>query len=270
MTRLRPSDLAGLSQSLGRYDGELQTKTGRTLRQIACRAVGIGEEQILRTVGDTKVGVVSLTVGQGIVEGFAKAVRDIIRHLGYEAFVPQSVDVAGLAGAIEEGADVVLMADDTRFVAVNLSSRRVVDNADATGRGYGAALEGLADGIRDRPVLVIGAGQVGTSAARIMREMGAQIAVFGEERPRAKRLALEVEGVVEGDLEQALDKYMLLFDASPASGIIEARHIKSTTIVAAPGIPLGLTPEAQSRIGSRLIHDPLQVGVATMMISVVC
>lgn len=269
MTRLRPSDLAGLGQSLDLYDGELQAKTGRTLRQIACRAAGIGEEQILGTVGETKVGVISVTVGQGIVEGFAETVRDIVRHLGYEAFVPELVDVGGFAAAIEEGAGVLFMADDTRFVAVNLSTRRVVDNADATGRGYGAALEGLADGIRDRPVLVIGAGQVGTSAARILREMGAQVGVFDGEKLRAQRLAREVEGVVEGDLEQALDMYTILFEASPASGIIEARHIRPTTIVAAPGIPLGLTPEAQSRIGRRLIHDPLQIGVATMMISVV-
>ena len=268
MTRLKPSDLAGLGQGLQLYERELRAKTGRTLRQIACRAAGIGEERVLKGIRDTKVGVVSMTVGQGILHGFAEAVRDIIGHLGYEAFVPEFVDVAGLAAAIHEGADIVFIADDERFIAVNLSTHRIVDNAEATGRGYGAALEGLAGGMRDRPVLVIGAGQVGTSAARILREMGAQIGVFDRKRPRAKRLAQEGEGCVEEDLDRALDKYTILVDASPASGIIEARHIKPTTIVAAPGIPLGLTPEAQSRIGVRLIHDPLQIGVATMMISV--
>lgn len=270
MTRLKPSDLAGLGQGLDLYERELQAKTGRTLRQIACRAAGIGEERVLEGIRNTKVGVVSMTVGEGIIHGFTEAVRDIIKYLGYEAFLPQFVDVAGLAAAIDEGADVIFMADDERFIAINLSTRRTVDNAEATGRGYGAALEGLAGGTPDRPVLVIGAGQVGTSAAKILREMSAQVAVFDLKLPRAERLAREVEGCVEENLELALDTHTILVDASPASGIIEARHVKPATIVAAPGIPLGLTPEAQSRIGGRLIHDPLQIGVATMMISAVC
>ena len=269
MTRLKPSDLAGLGEGLELYDRELRVKTGRTLRQIACRAAGIGEERILKGIRNTNVGVVSMTIGQGILHGFAEAVRDIIHYLGYKAFIPKPVDVAGLAAAIEQGADVVFMADDSRFIAVNLSTRRIVDNGEATGRGYGAALEGLADGIRDRPVLVIGAGHVGTSSAKILRDMGAHIGVLDRERPRARRLAREFGGVVEEDLEAALDTYTILVDASPASGIIEARHVKPATVVAAPGIPLGLTSEAQSRIGGRLIHDPLQIGVASMMISAV-
>jgi pyrrolysine biosynthesis protein PylD len=256
-----------LGERLEGYDRDLQAKTGQTLRQIACRAAEIREEEIIAVIPDTRVGVVSMTVGEGILPGFAEAVRDIVGHLGFRASVPAQVDVGGLAAAIEEGVDVVLAADDARFVAVNLSTRLVVDNAEATGRGYGAALEGLADGMGDRRVLLIGAGHVGTAAARMLREMGAQIAVFDQKRQRAHRLAQAVEGVVERDFEKALDTYTVLVDATPASGIIEGRHIKPSTIVAAPGIPLGLTPEAQSHIGERLIHDPLQIGVATMMIS---
>lgn len=269
MTRLRPDDLVGLGRRLERYDKELQAKTGQTLRQIACRAAEIGEEEIIRVIPGTKVGVVSITVGEGILSGFAEAVRDIVVHLGFRASVPDQADVGGLAAAIEEGADVVFVADDARFVAVNLSTRLVVDNGEATGRGYGAALERLMGGIRNRRVLVIGAGRVGTSAAKTLQSMGGKIRVFDRERPRAEKLAQEVEGVVEKDLEQALQMYAIFVDATPASGIIEARHIKPTTVVAAPGIPLGLTAEAQSRIRNRLIHDPLQIGVATMMISAV-
>lgn len=269
MTRLKPRDLAGLDQSLELYDRELLAKTGRTLRQIACRAGAIGEDQILGAIRTTKVGVISITAGQGVISGFAQAVRDIVGHLGFRVFVPEQADIAGLAAAIEEGADVVFMADDARFVAVSLSTRRVVDNAEATGRGYGAALEGLTDGMGGRRVLVIGAGEVGTASARILKEMGGRIGVFDRDAMRAERLAREVEGAVEHDLEQALQTYTIIVDACPASGIIEARHINPTTIVAAPGIPLGLTPEARSRIGDRLIHDPLQIGVATMMISAI-
>lgn len=269
MTRLRSSDLSDLGAGLAFYEKELRKKTGRTLRQIACRATGIGEERIARPIQETTVGVVPVTAGEGAISGFAEAVRDIIRHLGFRVFVPESSDVAGLAAAIEEGSDVVFMADDDRFVAANLPTRHIVDNAEATGRGYGAALEGLTGGMSDRRVLVIGAGRVGWAAARILKEMGAQIGAFDRETDRAGRLAREVGGVVEGDLERALHVYSILVDACPATGIIEPRHIKPSTMVAAPGIPLGLTDEARASVRDRLIHDPLQIGVATMMISAI-
>jgi pyrrolysine biosynthesis protein PylD len=59
--------------------------------------------------------------------------------------------------------------------------------------------------------------------------------------------------------------YSLFYDASPAQGIILPEHIKPHTIVAACGIPLGLSDEARSFIGDRLIHDPLQLGTAAML-----
>ena len=266
MTRLTAEDTFGLGQGLALYEEELLRKTGRTLRQVACRAARIDEEALCESLRQRRVGVVSTTAGQGVISGFAEAVRGIISHLGFKAFVPEETDVAGFAAAIEEGADVIFMADDVRFVAVNLSTRRVVDNAEATGRGYGAALEGMAGSVCGRRVLVIGAGRVGTGAARLLREMGAEMGICDPDSSRAQQLANEVRGVVEADLEQALHAYPLVVDASPASGIIEARHIQSGTLVAAPGIPLGLTAEAEKGIGNRLIHDPLQIGVATMMI----
>ena len=267
MTRLTTSDLSGIGRGQDLYDKELLEKTGLTLRQIACRAAGIGEEQILRVVRDLKVGMIPITAGAGTIWGFTQAVRNIASHLGFTAFVTERFDVAGFAEAIERRADVVLMADDERFVAVNLLTRRVVDNTEATGRGYGAALERLAKGVCDRRVLIIGAGRVGAGATRILKEMGAQIGVCDCERTRAEWLAGEIEGVAEDDLDRALNAYTILVDACPASGIIDARHIKPSTVVAAPGISLGLTDEARLRVHDRLIHDPLQIGVATMVIS---
>jgi pyrrolysine biosynthesis protein PylD len=74
-----------------------------------------------------------------------------------------------------------------------------------------------------------------------------------------------VKGIFEEELERALQRFTLVFDATPAGGFIEARHIRPDTVIAAPGIPLGVSPEALARIEGRLIHDPLQIGVATMM-----
>jgi pyrrolysine biosynthesis protein PylD len=258
-----------LDKDLSLYDRELVTTTGQTLRQIACRAAGTKEESILLAARNTKVAVISVTAGQGAIPGFAGAVRAIINHLGFPVFVPEVTDVAGLASAVEQGADVVFMADDTRFVAVNLGTRRLVDNAEATGRGYVAALEGMARGLEGRRVLLIGAGRVGTAAAEALRKAGARIGLFDRDTGRAERLAREIGAQVEGDLERALLAYTILFDACPGSEFIGAEHVGPTTLMAAPGIPLGLTPRARSRIADHLIHDSLQIGVATMMISAI-
>ncbi len=269
MTRLTERDILGLKQDLSRYDEELVRKTGRSLQGIACRAAGISGEKFLDAARTSRVAAVSITSGQGVITGFARAVGAILRHLGFRVIVPEGGDVTGIAMAVEKRAHIVFMADDVRFIALDLRACRMADNAESTGRGYVAALEGMAGGLGGREVLVIGAGRVGMGAIRSLEEMGTRAFVFDLNPVRAKELAKNSRIAVEGDLEQALRRHTILIDATPVSGIIEARHIQPKTLIAAPGIPLGLTPEAQSRIGDRLIHDPLQIGVATMMATVV-
>ena len=52
------------------------------------------------------------------------------------------------------------MADDNRFIAFNLRNKVVVDNGDATGKGYVSALFGMAKGLKESNVLVLGYGPV--------------------------------------------------------------------------------------------------------------
>jgi len=66
------------------------------------------------------------------------------------------------------------------------------------------------------------------------------------------------------DLDQALKSHKFIIDASPATDIVQARHITSDTYISAPGVPVGLDKKALLKIGNRLLHDPLQIGVATM------
>jgi pyrrolysine biosynthesis protein PylD len=83
-------------------------------------------------------------------------------------------------------------------------------------------------------------------------------------------LVKEHEITVERNLEEALSRYTVFFDASPAANIIQARHIKPETFIAAPGIPLGLSEEAYFLVKERLIHDVLEIGVATMFVHASC
>lgn len=266
MTRLSTEFLIGIGANLNGYDRELFGKAGYTLRQIASRAAGVTGLEVCGVAGNIRVAVVPITSGKGIIKGFSEAVRSIINYLGFKVFVTKNYDVGGFAEGIERGAEVIFLADDDRFVALNLPYRKVVDNTEATGRGYIVALEGMRGNLRDCSVLVIGAGRVGRSATCALKELGAKVAVFDIYRTKAEILAREHNVMVERNLDKALHKYTTLIDASPAPNIIQAEHIKPTTVIAAPGIPLGLSDEALSLVKDRLVHDPLQIGVATMLV----
>jgi len=110
-----------------------------------------------------------------------------------------------------------------------------------------------------------GAGRVGWKAVSFLKHKGAKVSAFDIDRHGLETLASGSNVRIEPDLEKALTGHRLFFDASPASGLIRAEHIRSDTLVAAPGVPLGLTEEAYPLVQEHLIHDPLQIGVATML-----
>lgn len=266
MTRLKPANIKNIPGHLGAYDHELLQKTDRTLRGMACHAHGIEEKEILPIMDSVLVGVVPVRSGQGVIEGFSDAVKHIVRHIGFNAFVTGAADVAGIAEAVERKAQVVMMADDHRFVALNVKHGRVVDNAEATGKGFTAGLDLMAGGLRGRKVLVIGCGPVGQSAALAAVNRGAEVAVFDIDRQRSHRLAKERGVTVEQSLEKALRRHQLVVEATNTADVIDDTVITPGTYIAAPGMPLGLTPAAVQKISHRLLHDPLQTGTAVMVI----
>lgn len=266
MTRLKKEQVREIGRSLHENDRRLVRVTGLSLKQVAMRAAGLSPEKMSEGLASNRVAVVSSTCGEGVLEGFAEAVRDILSYLGARVFQPEAADIAGIAEAIEKGADILFGADDRRFVALHLSSKRVIDNAEATARGYVEALEAASGGLKGRGVLVIGgAGRVGLHATRFLQERQACVSVCDRDEAR---LAVRLKGQnvrFERNLEEALKKYRILLDATPASGIIDVGHLAADTVIAAPGIPLGLTEEACRMVQDRLIHDPLEIGVATML-----
>jgi pyrrolysine biosynthesis protein PylD len=125
--------------------------------------------------------------------------------------------------------------------------------------------------LRDRPVLVIGCGPVGNSATETLIRMGARITVYDIHRSKCRDLKEAVgtssksEIRLADDLDTALYENPFILDASPAENIITADHITPKTYISAPGIPLGLSEAAISKISNRLLHDPLHLGVVTML-----
>jgi len=264
-----------IADNLARYDKELFVKTGCDLRGIACHAVDCDNEKISTLFGSVMVGIVPITAGKGLIGGFSEAVKQIVTHIGFRAFVTQSTDAAGMAEAFNKKSDIIMMADDNQFVAINVKQCRVIDNADSTGRGYVAGLNLMTGGLQGKNVLVIGCGRVGRSAVSSLVTLGAVVTVYDTDSQCCNNLITDFKGSmgaeikVEKELSDALIDHKILVDASPGNNIIDEKHITPETYICAPGMPNGLTDDALKNISGRLLHDPLEIGVATMIVRTV-
>lgn len=273
MTRLCAADVLPIGAELSEYDNKLQKITGANLLQIAASAARI-DLTMVKEPGKYKIAVIPVTCGQGIIQGFSHAVAEIVSYLGFSTFVTENTDVAGLAEALEKKADVLMLADDNRFIAVNTLTRQVVDNSQATGKGFVAALEFMAGGLENKEVLVLGAGPVGQSAINELLLRKANVALYdiNEKVAQAVYHNFIHHGntfKLEKDLNEALSKHRLIIDACPAKAFIKPEDLHKEALIAAPGVPLGLAHQCFPEFSQRLVHDPLQIGVATMALQAV-
>ena len=270
MTRLQSTDISEIGTRLDAYDQELLAKTGHSLRGLACYAVGLNEEDIVDRLPEVLIGVVPIRWGKGVIDGFSETTSDILKHLGFQSVVTANSNVSGLAEALEKRADIIFMSDDDHFVALNVECRQVVDNAAATGKGFAAGLNLMSGGLQGQSALVIGCGAVGFEAAMSLANYGAQISVYDIEPSCSRQLARALDRKqnikirIESDLCQALSKHRFLVEATNSADIIRAKDLSPATYIAAPGMPPGLSREAAQISSARLLHDPLQTGVATM------
>lgn len=273
MTRLTTKNMGSLPADLAGYDSALKAKTGCSLRKVACQAAGIQADAVQNAFDSVWIGVIPVTSGKGVIMGFCDAVASIVSYMGCNTFITQAADVAGLAEAFEKKADIVMLADDDRFIALHVASRQVIDNAVVTGKGFATGLSLMAGDLKKKNVLVIGCGPVGCSATAQLVTMGALVSIYDINPACSTGLSQEIKQSCNAnihiirDLDRALQSHQYIIDASPASDIIHAHHVAADTYISAPGSPIGLDQEAQLKIGNRLLHDPLQIGVATMAIS---
>ena len=273
MTRLIAPDISDIATNLKNYDMELVARTGYSLSGIACRAAEIDEAQIKNLLPEIRVGAIPISSGEGIIGGFGDAVLSILLHMGANAFVTRTTDVAGIAESFEKKADIVMLADDERFVALHIRSRSIADNGVCTGKAFATGLRLMAGSLKGREVLVIGCGPVGRSATGTLIGMGARVSVYDVQVEPLKVWVKTIDQTADSKIQivkklgPALQHHQFIIDASPARNIIHAHHITPDTYVSAPGFPCGLDAEAKERVSSRLLHDPLQLGVATMLVS---
>lgn len=271
MTRLTANDIHHIPQALSAYDNRVRQQTGSGLLGVACRAVGAAPSALAPILAGFDVAICPTTCGDGLLSGFSESLAAIACHLGCRARITDATDVAGLAEAWESGADVILSADDNRFVAIDTITRMVADNAQATGSGFAAALDLMAGGLAGQTVVVMGCGPVGISAARALIDFGAMVRISDPDAgkcravtqtPKLKNVRMISD---RSELPRAIRDSGLVIEATNAAGTLSIDDCTPATLVAAPGIPLGPTPEAAVALERRLYHDPLETGTAVML-----
>lgn len=267
MTRLIEDWIEDISDSIGEYEHELKSKSGYDYAGLAAAACGLSPDTIRLASACEKAAVIPVTTGLGEIGSFSGSVAAILRHMNIETFVTQKTDVAGIYEAHQKGASILFLADDQRFIAVNLTKNRVAENSQATAWGYAAALEGAVGSLKGKEVLVIGCGEVGRHALHCLKHKGAvPVAHDIDERVLAH---LSDEGFKIITDTGRIREYPLMIDASSEGNWIHKGMLHPEAWVVTPGVPLSLTPEAYEFHRNRVIHDYLQIGVAVML-AMVC
>jgi len=276
VTRLKTSDIRDISSRLSQYDKDLRAVTGRSMLGIAAHAWGVEEKKIIDLVASFSIHVVPVAAGQGVITDFSETVAAILKFLGFNALVTDQSDTSGLASAFEKNADAVMMADDFRFVGINLHTNRVVDNSDATGRVFAAALDLMAGGTTDHDVLIVGCGPVGSAAAEALLNLGARVALHDINVESALSLKKQLSGhlkdpgiQIEEDISSALSRIPNILEASPSKNTIPDELLLDHMLMTAPGVPLGVSEKGCELLGKRLVHDKLELGVAAMAVNLV-
>lgn len=272
MTRLITEWISDMEETAADWNDRLKAYTGMGYMELAAAVSERNVSDILHASETITVAAVPVTCGEGIIGNFAESVAAIVRAMGFKAFVTEYTDVDGLYEAKVRDADIVFMADDIRYVALNLINGNMSENNMATAYGYaeilrtmaGARDGGMNGALTDKPVLVLGYGIVGQLMAERLTSMGGRVAVY--EKDETKKVQVDSDGYLWVNRKE-IAEYNLIADATCEGGWLSADELyeESSVLIAAPGIPLLLDEKSAENLKGRYIHDMLEIGTAVML-----
>ena len=262
MTRLVERDVRDLTAELRDFEARLREVCGKGMLDIGRDAWDQADGEPV--VSGVRAAAVPISQGEGFIPGFCECVAAILGYIGCASWVTEVPDVRGLQEATGAGAEVVFIADDLRFIGLNLRTGACADDDPCTARAYVAALEAAVGGLAGASVTVLGFGPVGRAAAVRLLERGAEVLVVEPDEERAAAAATLPVRVLP--LAEALEDTDLLFDATPAVDVVDERWVRPGSIAAVPGLPSAFTAAAREALGVRHIHEPLALGVVAMVV----
>ena len=255
MTRLKNEWLMNMEKEVKESQEHLVRLTGRNYRSLIDSTGWPASPQ--------RVAIVPVTQGQGIIENFSFSVGAILREMGLDPFITKNTDVAGILEAREKNGEILFMADDHKFIAWNIRTCTMVDNDYATALGYVSALEGAAGPLEGKPVLVMGFGPLGREFRQILTHRGAEVSFFEQDKKKQQEIFELGHDVLPS--KEDIKRFRYLVDATNTGDWLGAELIHPEAWIAAPGVPLSLDHQAAEKFRDRLIHDLLQIGVASML-----
>jgi len=261
MTRLTPDLIEGVPDDTLDLDAKLMKMCGKTVKELALEGAGVDHDVDFSKV---RVAVIPITSGMGVIGGFSESVNAIVKRLGMESYVTKGTDVNGFDQAINDKVDMIMMADDAKFVAYNVHTAGTTNNSWGTAMGYAVALKNASGGVEGKDVLVIGAGLVGTEAVKILKGWGANVSVTDIKFEKAQILEEKYGVKALEDVESALESHKYILNAAPA--IFPGRLISEGAVVSTPGVPHYFDEEARKK-AKAIIHDPLEIGTAMMAVN---
>lgn len=263
MTRLKTEWINDIEQNVAIWNDTLKNHLGIDFSEFACRASGTEILKLKTAARSYKVAVVPVTSGEGIISTFAESVASVVRATGFDVFVTNSYDVSGIREAYSKNADVIYMADDDTFVAVNTKNGRIGDNNIATACGYAEVLNVLAGSIAGKAAAVLGYGIVGWLMAEQLRRLGAKVSVYDKNESKKESVVFDGFGWIR--TAEELKDFLYIADATNEGGWLTPELLHEKAVIAAPGVPLSLSEEAKREFNGRYVHDMLEIGTACMM-----
>ena len=91
-------------------------------------------------------------------------------------------------------------------------------------------------------------------AEKILENKGARVTVFDKDPFQGKP-----------NRPQDIVHFPYVMEATPQPAWIHSEMLAPDALIVAPGIPLGLDPEAAALFKEHLVHDMLDIGTATML-----
>ena len=269
MTRLKTEWIDYMLDGMNDYNSSLKAKTGFDLAGLTMDTFGISKEKYDRLAGSLLVAAVPVTQGEGIISSFSESVAAIIKSMGFRTYVSEDTDVEGIYGSILMDADVVYMADDTRYLAFSRDNGSFGENNYATALGFIMVMRAMMKkaglDISKEKILVIGNGLVGEEAVQILLNHGIDFDMYDKD-PKAVEAFRDLDtGKYVLSSPEEIKDYRFILDFTNEGGWLKDEMLGADVIYASPGVPLSLDEKAAERLQNTAVYDNLEIGTAMML-----
>ena len=120
-------------------------------------------------------------------------------------------------------------------------------------------------------MLAVGLGKVGFPGAAHLVQKGFKVYGYDADRTLLEKSVSSL-GIIpfnpvspEGDRQR---KFSIIFEATPCADTIPESVISENCVISTPGIPCAISKELQKKCGVELVMEPLGIGTASMLYSV--